>query len=156
PLYTYNLAQRVHHVHQIALRFHHSVNRLVRHRSFVNDIRVLTALDAGGCLVVIVQREAALRLPTRHGPARPLATTHEAFRIALAAHDVRTRAHAAGNDSHVALTRTHCSLACDEYVLAIVVLPGHVVVMAADNFHIGPERRDLTRVAHRCNDVEHH
>ena len=61
PLHAYNLAERMHYVHQIALRFHHGVDRLVRHRSFVDDIRVLTALDTGGCLGVIVQREAALR-----------------------------------------------------------------------------------------------
>lgn len=37
PLHTYNLAQRMYHVHQIALRFHHRVNGFVRHRSFVDD-----------------------------------------------------------------------------------------------------------------------
>src|SRR5579864_3187950 len=118
PFYTYNLAERVHYLHQIALRFHYSVDRLVRHRCFVNDFRVFTALDAGGCLCVIIQREATLRLGTRHGTSGSMTTTHEAFRIALAAHDVRTRAHAARNDSHVALTCTHCSFTCDEYVFA--------------------------------------
>ena len=46
PLHANHLAQRVHHVHQIALRFHHGIDGLVRHRRFVDDIRVLTALDA--------------------------------------------------------------------------------------------------------------
>ncbi len=54
---------------------------------------------------------------------RIMATAHEAFRIALAAHDVRTRAHAAWNDSHVAFARTHCALTRDEHVFAVVVLP---------------------------------
>jgi len=64
PLYTYNLAERVHHVHQIALRFHHGVNGLVRHWCFVNDVRVLSTLDGSRRLRVIVQREAALRFRT--------------------------------------------------------------------------------------------
>ena len=48
PFDTHDLTQRVHHVDQIALRFHYSVNRLVRHRSFVDDVRVLIAFDHGG------------------------------------------------------------------------------------------------------------
>ena len=47
PLHADNLAQRVHHVDQIALRFHHRVDGLVRHRRLVDDVRILTALDAG-------------------------------------------------------------------------------------------------------------
>ena len=54
-LHADHLAQRVYHVHQIALRFHHCVDGLVRHRRFVDDVRVLTALDAGRCLGVVVQ-----------------------------------------------------------------------------------------------------
>ena len=61
-LHADDLAQRVYHVYQIALRFHHRVNGLVRHRRFVNNIRVLTAFDAGSCLGMVVQREAALGL----------------------------------------------------------------------------------------------
>ena len=83
---------------------------------------------------MVIQREAALRLRTRHGPSGSMTAAHEALRIALAAHDVRTRAHAAGDDSHVAFTRTNSTLTRDEHVLAVVVLPGHVVVMAAHNF----------------------
>src|SRR5581483_12475648 len=156
PLYADHLAQRVHHVHQIALRFHHCVNGLVRHWSFVDYVRILTALDAGRCLHVILDGEAALCFATRHGASGPVATTHEALRIALAAHYVRTRAHAAGNDPHVPFPRTHCSFARDEHVLAIVVLPGHVVVMAAYNFHIGLERRDFSRLAGCGDDVADH
>src|SRR5712691_4358887 len=107
PFDTHDLTQRVHHVHQIALRLHHCVDGLVRHRCFVDDVRILTALDARRCLRVVVQGETALRFCTRHGPSRSMTTAHEAFRIALAAHNVRTRSHAARDDSHVALTRTH-------------------------------------------------
>ena len=37
----------MHHLYQIVLRFHYGVNRLISHRRFVNDIRVLPAFDAG-------------------------------------------------------------------------------------------------------------
>src|SRR5438094_10019278 len=127
-LHADNLAQRVYHVHQIALRFHHRVDGLVCHRRLVDDVRILTTLDARCCLGMVIQREAALRFRTRHGAPGSMAATHEAFWIALAAHDVRTRAHAAGDDSHVAFTRTNSTLTRDEHVLAVVVLPGHVVV----------------------------
>src|SRR6266849_3821855 len=155
-LHTDHLAQRMHHGHQIALRLHHGVNGLVRHRRFVDNVRVLTALDASRCLGMVVQGEAALRFCTRHGASGSMTTAHEAFRIALATHDVRTCSHAAGNNSHVAFTRTHCPLASDEHVLAVVVLPGHIVVMAAYDFHIGFERRNFSRRLHCRDHVAHH
>ncbi len=139
------LAQRVYHVHQIALRFHHGIDGLLRHRSFVDDIYILTTLDNGCCLRVVVQREAALRLRTRqHGTSGSMTTAREAFRVALAAHDVRTRTHAAGNDSHIALTtrpRSCCashrtvpsrnSLPADEEA-AIELQPGDVMLAFTD------------------------
>jgi hypothetical protein len=64
PLHANDLAQRVYHVHQIALRSHHGVDGLVRPRSFVDDVRVFTSLDAGGCLHVVFNREAPLSLAT--------------------------------------------------------------------------------------------
>src|SRR5713226_8829279 len=156
PFDTHDLTQRVYHVHQIALRLHHGVDGLVSHRRFVDNVRILTALDACSCLVVDVERESALGLRTRHGASGSMATAHETFRIALATHDVRTRAHAAWDDSHVALTRADCSLTHDEHVLAVVVLPGHIVVMAAYDFHIGFKRRNFSRTLHRRDQVAHH
>ena len=55
---------------------------------FVGDVRVFAAFDASRCLGVVVQGEAALRFRTRHGSSGSMTTAHEAFRIALAAHDV--------------------------------------------------------------------
>jgi hypothetical protein len=60
-------------------------------RRFVDDVRVHTALDAGCCLPVVVQRKAALRLGTRHGTSVLVTAAHEAFRIPLAANDVERR-----------------------------------------------------------------
>ncbi len=124
----------MYHVYQVTLRFHHRVNGLVRHRRLVDDVRVLTALDARRCFGVIVQRKAALRFCTRHGLSGSMAAAHEAFRIALSTDDVRARSHAARDNSHVAFACPDCFLPRDEHVLAVVVLPGHVVVMAAHDF----------------------
>src|SRR6266567_6539339 len=85
-LHAHDLAQRVYHVHQIALRFHDGINGLVPHRSFIDDIRVLTTFDAGSRLSVVVQREPALRFRTGHGTSGSMTTAHEALRVALAAH----------------------------------------------------------------------
>src|SRR5205823_5048966 len=90
-LYADDLAQCVYHVHQIALRFHHGVDGLVCHRRFVDDIRVLAALDTGCCLRVVIQGESALGLRTRHGTSGSMAAAHETFGVTLAAHDVRAR-----------------------------------------------------------------
>src|SRR5215471_7093071 len=155
-LYAHHLAQRVYDVHQIALCFHDGVDRLVRHRCFVDDVLVLAALDAGSRLRVIVQREAPLRLRTRHGSSGSMTTTHEALRITLAAHNERTRAHTPRDNSHVALTRAYRTLARDEHVVAVVVLPGHVVVMAAHDFQIGFEPGNLSRGLDRRDHVAHH
>src|SRR5437763_16527843 len=38
--YADDLAQGVYYVHKIALRFHHGVDGLVCHRSFIHDVRV--------------------------------------------------------------------------------------------------------------------
>src|SRR5437870_3968024 len=133
-LHADNLAQRVYHVDQIALRFHHCIDGLVRHRCFVDDVGILTALDARSRPGMIVQRKAALRFCTRHGLSGSMAAAHEAFRIALSTDDVRARSHAARDNSHVAFACPDCFLTRDEHVLAVVVLPGHVVVMAAHNF----------------------
>ena len=56
-----HLLERVHDRDQVLLRLHDVLDRLVRHRRLVDDVRILTALDAGSCLGVIVEREAALR-----------------------------------------------------------------------------------------------
>src|SRR5205823_6820858 len=48
------------------------------------------------------------------------------------------------------------SLTRYEHVLAVVVLPGHVVVMATYNFHIGFERGNLSRRLYRRDHVLHH
>ena len=133
-LHANHLAQRVYHVYQIALRFHHRVDGLVCHRRLVDHVRVLAAFDARRRFGVVIQREPALRVGTRHGAAGSMTTAHEAFRIALAAHNVRARSRAARDNSHVSLASAHRALTRDDHVLAIVVLPGHIVVMAAHDF----------------------
>ena len=50
----------MHHVHQVALRFHHRVDVLVGRGRLVDHVLVLAALDAFGRSAVVSQREAAL------------------------------------------------------------------------------------------------
>jgi hypothetical protein len=50
--------------HQIALRFHYGVDGLVRHRRFVDNVRVLTTLRTG-----VLRREAVVSLDASRTPA---------------------------------------------------------------------------------------
>jgi hypothetical protein len=113
-----------------SLRRHHVVDRgLVRHRDLVDHVLVLAALDARGRGGVVRQREHLLRLRARHrcGPRRGCSC--RSSRVALAAHDVRLRAHGARDDAELALPRAHRALAGHEHVLAVVMLARHVVVV---------------------------
>ena len=84
--------------------------------------------DAGRCLGVVVEREAAFGFRTRDGESGSMAATHEAFRIALAAHNVTERAPMLpGMMPITAFTGAYRALAGDAAdVPAVVVLPGHV------------------------------
>jgi hypothetical protein len=62
------LAQRVYDIYQIPLHFHYGVDGLVRHRRFVDYVRILAALDAGRRLRVIV-----------HGGSRWIRTIRDGF-----------------------------------------------------------------------------
>ena len=48
PLHAHHLLERMHHIHQVALRFHHRVDVLVGRGRFVDHVLVLAALDAFG------------------------------------------------------------------------------------------------------------
>src|SRR5687768_16599849 len=102
-LHAHDLSERVHDLDQILLRVHDRVDRLVRRRRLVDDAGILSALDALGRLDMILDAEAALGLRPRHRAAGAVAATGEALRVALAAHDVRARAHAARNDAEITL-----------------------------------------------------
>src|ERR1700739_3669625 len=66
-----NLAQRVDDFDQIALRRHHGFDRLVGRRRLVNDVSVLTALDARGHSFVVLHAEAPLGFRAGHRAAGP-------------------------------------------------------------------------------------
>src|SRR5271163_4727230 len=97
----------MHDLDEIGLRRHYSIDVLVRHRRLVDDTNVLAALDAGCRLLMVFDRETALRLGARHGTSRTVAAGMERVRIALAAHDVGTRPHRARDDAQIALARAH-------------------------------------------------
>src|SRR5258706_6556948 len=145
PLHANHLPQRMDDLHKIGLGCHHCFYWFVGRRGFVDHIRVLPALHAFRHPCVIFHREPALGLVARHRAPGSVTATAEALRVAFAADDVRTRAHAAGNDSHVALARTHRAFARHQYVLAEVRLARHIVVMTVDGLHFPVERRNFAR-----------
>src|SRR5208283_5071517 len=151
-LHAHHLPQRVHHLHQVRLRRHHSINGLIRRWRFVDYIRVLAAFHSFGHAPVIFHGEAPLGLAAGHRAPRAVAAAHETFRIAFPAHDIRLRSHAAGNYPHVSHLGAHGTFAGDKNVLAIVPLPRHIVVVAIDGLHVRGERPYFAGLAHRIND----
>src|SRR5262249_25753340 len=127
-----NLPQRVHDLNQVALRLHHLVDRLVRHRRLVDHVLVLATFDPRRRGDMVSDREAAPRLVARHRTPRAVAAAVEAVVVPEAAHDVRARSHAARNDAEITATRPYRALAGQKHVLAEVALTGHVVVVAVD------------------------
>src|SRR5260221_3480445 len=132
PLHANHLPQRMDDLHQIGLGRHHRLYRFVRRRCLVDNLRVLPALHAFRHPSVIFQRKPPLCLVARHGAPSSMTATAEALRVAFAAHDVRTRAHAARNDSHVALARTDRPFARHQNAFTEVRLARHIVVMTVD------------------------
>src|SRR5688500_1791868 len=106
-LHAHHLPQRVLDLHELLLRLPDRVVLLLRARRLVDHVLVLAALDAGGRRRVVREGEPLLRLRPRHRPTRAVAARVEALRVALAAHDVRARTHAARDDAEVALPRPH-------------------------------------------------
>src|SRR2546429_305196 len=123
----------MHNFHQVLLCGHDRLDGLVSGGRFVNDLGVLAAFYAFGHALVVLHREAALRLRARHGAARAVAATHKAFRVAFAANDVRAGSHAAGNDTHVAFASTDSAFASDQNVLVVMAFAGHIVVVAVED-----------------------
>src|SRR5207244_2607772 len=117
----------MHNFHQVLLCGHDRLDGLVSGGRFVNDLGVLAAFYAFGHALVVLHREAALRLRARHGAARAVAATHKAFRVAFAANDVRAGSHAAGNDTHVAFASTDSAFARSEEHTSELQSPDHLV-----------------------------
>src|SRR5450631_832786 len=108
----------MHDFHEVALRVHHSIDILVRHRNLVDDVGIFSALDTLGRLDLIRDGEPALCLGARHGATRTVTATLKRLGIAFAADDVRTRPHGAGNDAKLALARAYRALAGYQHLFA--------------------------------------
>src|SRR5262249_39124077 len=130
--HAHHLTQGVDDFDQVLLGLHHCIDGLIGHGSLVDYVLILAALHALSGGDVVGHGEAALGLSAGHGSARAVAATGKALQVPLAAHNVGARTHAAWDYSHVAFAGPHCSLARDQDVFTIVVLPGHVVVVAVD------------------------
>src|SRR5581483_4207108 len=123
-------AQRVHDVDEVALGFDDAVDVLVRGGRLVQDVLVLAAFDPRRRGGMVVERDALARLVARHAAPRTVRAALERVGVPLAANDVRARAHRAGDDAELALTRAHGALPRHQHVFAEVLLPRDVVVVA--------------------------
>ncbi len=154
PLDAHHLPQRMHDLHQVALRRHHRVDVLVRGGRLVDHARVLAAFDVRGGLAMLLQRDSCACGGAAHHAAGAVAAAVEAVRVALAAHDETACAHAARDDAELALTRADRALPRDQQRFAEVVLALHVVVMAVHRRLLRLELRQA--VAHLVQHARHH
>src|SRR5262249_46355187 len=105
---------------------------------------------------VVGDREAPLGFAPRHYPPRAVTAAMETLVVAQPAHDVRARAHAARDDTEIALARAHRPLARHEHILFVVELTRDVVVVAVDPFDLRLERRYEPPTAYGLHDRPHH
>src|SRR5262249_50735565 len=138
----HDLPERVHDLDEVVLRLHDRVDRLVRPRRLVDDVRVLPALDSRGRRLVIGQGEAPLRLVARHRAARAGTAALVARRAPAPAQVGGARPHPAGNDAETARAGAPRPLARHEDLAAAVALARHVVVVAVPRNLPRLERRD--------------
>ena len=82
---------------------------------------------------MIVDAKAPLCFVARHRPAGAVAAAVKTLIVAEAAHDIRARPHAAGNDAHIAFAGAHRAFARNENLSAVMFLERHVIVMAIDS-----------------------
>ncbi len=139
---------------QIGLIGHHLIDVLVRPGDLVEHALVLAAFDALGLRLEIGAREAALGLGPAHAAPGAVGAGVEGLRVALAAHDVGARAHAARDDPELAFARADRPLAGHVDTLAEVLFLLHVVVMAVDRLVGSFERREVA--AQRLEDQFQH
>src|SRR6185369_9146997 len=101
-LHAHDLPERVHDVDEVGLVGHHLFDAVVGLGNLVDHARILATFDALGLPREVRRREPPLRLGAAHAPSRAVRARAERLRVALAAHDERARAHAAGDDAQLA------------------------------------------------------
>src|SRR6266581_9237906 len=111
PFNANHLLQRVNDVHQVGLVGHHLLDVLVGPRDLVEHALVLAAFDALSLRDEVRAREAALGFAAAHAAAGAVGAGAQRIRVALAAHDVGARAHAARYDAELAFARADRALA---------------------------------------------
>src|SRR5262245_3545722 len=95
---------------QVGLVRHHLVDVLVGARDLIDHAAVLPTLDTFRLLREVEAIELLLRRRAAHAPACAVRARAERLRVPLAAHDERTRAHAARDDPELALARADRTL----------------------------------------------
>src|SRR5688572_27352850 len=152
--HAYDLLQRSHDLNEIALCMHDRVDILVRRWRLIDHIRVLTALDAGGRRRMLGNTEALTRFGARHTTSRAMAAALETLGVSESTHDVRTRAHAPRDNPELATARANRTFACNQHILAEVLLTRRVVVVTV---HRNVTERKRTNFATQyLENVLHH
>src|SRR5690348_9781710 len=80
----------------------------------------------------------------------------EAFRLSLPAHDIRTRSHTAGDNSHIAFAGTDGSLTRHKDVFAVMRFARHIIVVAIDRLQLRRERTDFSARTDSGDNLLHH
>src|SRR2546430_5251964 len=80
----------------------------------------------------------------------------ETLVVAKPAYDIRSRAHAAGNDAHVAFTRAYSAFARHENFLSIMFFNDHIVMMAVHHFFDDFKLKQFPGSLERADKVLHH
>src|SRR3569623_826658 len=133
----------MHHFDQIILLRDHALDIFVRRRYLVDYGGVLTALHAGRLPRHVLDAERARGRRPAHFPARAVRARAERFRVALAAHHVGFRAHAARDNAELARACAYRTLARYIHLRAEMVFIRHIIVVAIDRFIGDAERRQL-------------
>src|SRR5262249_26052403 len=117
---------------------------------------ILTALDSFGRARVVVERKAPTGLGARHGAPGAVTAALKALFVAEPAHDVRARAHTAGNDPQVARSGAYRALSRDEDPRSEMVFHRNVIMMAVDDLFGRTERRQPAASLQRTDYILHH
>ena len=89
----------MHHLNQIMLMCHDLVDVFISHRNLIHDTTIFTTFNTACLGFDIITVELLFCGGAAHDAACAVRARTKRLRVAFAAHDVRLRAHAAGDDA---------------------------------------------------------
>ena len=91
-----------------------------------------------------------------HCSTSAVTATVETLRVSFSLNDVGASSHTSWDNPHVAFARSNSTFSRYEYVLAVVVLPAHIIMVTVHRFEPSFEFWDLSRTPNRINHRVHH